>query len=112
MDEPADRHLVGLSRDHDFEAAALVDRPANTSSPGPLGTGIDSPVSEARSTVPSPDVTTPSSGMLSPERTTNKSPTATSSIGTVTFSPSQRICASSGRILARDLIARRERPMA
>jgi len=52
-----------------------------TSSPAPLATGIDSPVIIDSSTADAPSVTTPSTGIFEPGRTTTTSPTMTSSIG-------------------------------
>ena len=58
--------------------------PADTLSPAVLSTGTDSPVSAASSTAQSPSVITPSTGIAPPGLTTYKSPTDTSSTGTVT----------------------------
>ena len=52
-----------------------------TSSPGPLSTGIDSPVSIDWSRLEAPSVTMPSTGTFSPGRTRTRSPTWTCSIG-------------------------------
>ena len=52
-----------------------------TSSPGPLATGIGSPVSSDSSTAEAPSTTSPSTGILSPGRTRSRSPTATVSSG-------------------------------
>ena len=60
---------------------------ADTLSPTALSTGILSPVSAASSTALWPSNTTPSTGILSPGRTTKTFPFATCSIGTVTSSP-------------------------
>ena len=55
--------------------------PLNTSSPGPLSTGRDSPVITAWLTEVCPARTTPSTGMVSPGSTRSRSPTATASAG-------------------------------
>ena len=55
--------------------------PANTVAPARLSTGMLSPVSSDSSTADSPSVTSPSTGMRSPGRTTTRSPTRTSSTG-------------------------------
>ena len=49
--------------------------------------GIDSPVNKLSSTVVEPSKTTPSTGIISPGLTLNKSPIATSLIGTSRCSP-------------------------
>ena len=56
--------------------------------PSALSTGIDSPVSADSSTAEAPETTTPSTGTLSPGRTTKISPTATLSISTSRSAPS------------------------
>ena len=55
--------------------------PLETSSPGPLSTGRDSPVMTAWLTEVSPVRITPSTGIDSPGRTRRRSPTCTSSAG-------------------------------
>ena len=70
--------------------------PAETLSPAALSVGRLSPVSAASLTAPEPDSTLPSTGMLSPGRTTNISPAATCSTGTVTSRPSWRSVAVLG----------------
>ena len=60
-----------------------------TSSPGPLATGIDSPVIIDSSTAEAPSTTTPSTGIFEPGRTTTTSPTTTSSIGISVSCPSR-----------------------
>lgn len=55
-----------------------------TASPGPTSTGTDSPVSIEASTAEVPSRTTPSVATFSPGRTTNRSPTASSDVGTRT----------------------------
>ena len=85
--------------------------PANTSSPGPLPTGSDSPVIGAWLTSLSPAATAPSSGIFSPGLTTSTSPMATLSIGTRTSRPSRCTRASLGESSIRARIARRARSM-
>ena len=57
---------------------------AETASPGALSAGTLSPVSADSLTALVPSSTTPSTGMLSPGRTTNTSSLCTCSTGTVT----------------------------
>ena len=57
-----------------------------TASPGPTSTGTLSPVSSDASTAEVPSSTTPSVATFSPGRTTKRSPTASSPIGTRTSS--------------------------
>ena len=61
---------------------------ADTESPGPLSAGMLSPVSAASFTALLPSSTTPSTGTLSPGRTTNASPICTCAISTVSSLPS------------------------
>ncbi len=85
--------------------------PANTSSPGPFGTGTLSPVMGAWSTPPAPSTTLPSSGIRSPGRTRNVPPTGTRSGGTSSSLPSGRTRrASGGERAIRAATARRARP--
>ena len=58
-----------------------------TVAPGPLCTGIDSPVSMDSSTNDSPLSTVPSTGILLPGRITTISPANTSAVGTSTSAP-------------------------
>ena len=60
---------------------------ADTMSPTFLSTGILSPVSAASLTALLPSTTMPSTGMLSPGRTTKISPFLTCSMGTVLSTP-------------------------
>ena len=60
---------------------------AETGSPTVLSTGMLSPVREASFTAVSPSMITPSTGMLSPGRTTNTSPVRTASMATVSSTP-------------------------
>ena len=60
---------------------------AETLSPAALSTGMLSPVSADSLTALAPSRITPSTGMLSPGRTTNWSPLCTCSMGTVTSLP-------------------------
>ena len=62
---------------------------ALTPSPSALSTGTDSPVRAASFTAPVPEITTPSTGMLSPGRTTKTSPVFTSATGTSVSAPSR-----------------------
>ena len=72
---------------------ALTVAPA-TSSSGPTSTGTGSPVSIDWSTAEVPSTTTPSVAIFSPGRTTKRSPTASSSMGTATSTPSRSTLAS------------------
>ena len=85
--------------------------PANTSSPGSLAAGIDSPVIGAWFTSLCPDDTTPSSGTFSPGLITTTSPRAMPSTGTRTSRPSRRTRASFGDNSMSALMARRARSM-
>ncbi len=67
-----------------------------TASPGALSTGIDSPVRAASLTADEPSRTMPSTGILSPGRTTKISPRRTCSMGTVTSVSSASPAASAG----------------
>jgi len=102
VDEAANRRFMGLPCDFDFEAPALVDRPAEHLVAGLLGHGdgfagkrglIDRSLAGRNDAV---------GGIRSPGRRTNTSPTATSAMGIGTSSPSRRTCASSGRISTSD----------
>ena len=66
---------------------------AETMSPGALSTGMDSPVSAASFTAVSPSITTPSTGIFSPGRTTKISPFCTCSMETVCSTPSFKMVA-------------------
>jgi hypothetical protein len=61
--------------------------PPVTALPGVFSAGIGSPVSIDSSTADRPSSTAPSTGILSPGRTTTRSPTVTDSIGTSTSPP-------------------------
>ena len=65
-----------------------------TASPGPTSTGTGSPVSSEASIADVPSSTTPSVAIFSPGRTTNRSPTASWSIGMRTSAPSRRTATS------------------
>ena len=67
----------------------LLMEAAATRSPGPFSTGRDSPVRADSSTAERPWVTTPSTGMRPPGRTTTRSSTRTSSTGISTSPPSR-----------------------
>ena len=62
---------------------------ALTGEPGNLSTGMLSPVRAASFTLEIPSVTVPSTGMDSPGRTRNRSPTCTSLTGSMTCSLSR-----------------------
>ena len=85
--------------------------PANTSSPGRLPAGRDSPVMGAWLTSLSPVATTPSSGIFSPGLTTRTSPIATVSTATRTSRPSRCTSASLGASPITARMARRARSM-
>ncbi len=85
--------------------ACALTVPARTASPVCLTTGSLSPVSIASSTVDSPDCTRPSTGTVSPARTTKTSPTRTAAIGTSTSCPSRRHHAVAGCSRRRSRIA-------
>ncbi len=82
---------------------------ANTTDPGPASTGIDSPVIAAWSTVACPSMTSPSTGICSPGRTTTVSPTRTSPTGTSDSIPPRTTRAVRGAIAVRSRTARRAR---
>ena len=67
-----------------------------TVSPGPLSTGMDSPVRADSSTLDAPSTTTPSTGTEPPGRTSTRSPARTCSTGTSTSCPSRRTAAVLG----------------
>ena len=68
--------------------------PPTTAAPGPTSTGTDSPVSIAVSSAEVPSSTTPSVAIVSPGRTTNRSPTCSAAAGTRTSPPSRSTDAS------------------
>ena len=78
---------------------------ADTLSPGSLSTGTDSPVRADSSTALAPSVTTPSTGIFSPGRTSIMSPASTSDMSTVTEAPSLTTTAVSGASLIKALRA-------
>jgi len=86
--------------------------PAKTEEPTATSTGMDSPVMGDWSTLELPWTTTPSAGILSPGRTTTRSPTRRASMGTRTHSPPRRTRAAVGRSAMRAVMALRVRPMA
>ena len=59
-----------------------LTQPPTTPSPGRTSTGTDSPVIIEVSTAELPSSTSPSVAIVSPGRTTNRSPTASAPIGT------------------------------
>ena len=89
--------------------------PANTWSPGPLATGIDSPVTGAWSAAAVPSTTIPSTAARSPGRTTTTSPTAISVTATLDSlaaplpAAGRSTIAVEGASFIRPLIARRVR---
>ena len=78
---------------------------ADTASPTNLSDGMLSPVSADSFTDVAPSVTIPSTGIVSPGRTTNISPFLTVSIGTVVSAPSLIITAVFASSFMRDLRA-------
>ena len=74
----------------------LLMEAAATLAPGSFSTGRLSPVRADSSTEEAPSVTTPSTGMRPPGRTTMRSPTTTSSTGTSTSAPSRSTMAVLG----------------
>ncbi|MPM65588.1 hypothetical protein SDC9_112485 [bioreactor metagenome] len=87
-------------------------KPESTVSPIPTDRGTDSPVSADVSTADSPWVTSPSSGIRSPGRTSIIAPTSTTS-GLTSLIPSSEITrAESGRRSIKEDIDLRDRPTA
>ena len=78
---------------------------AETGSPAPLSTGMLSPVRADSFTALVPSTTTPSTGMVSPGRTTKRASFSTWSMGTVTSFPSRRRVAVLGASCMRPLRA-------
>ena len=72
----------------------MFTHPPVTASPAVTSTGTGSPVSIEASTADAPEVTTPSTAIFSPGRTTNRSPTASWATGTRTSRPSRSTAAS------------------
>ena len=85
---------------------------ADTRSPACLSTGTLSPVRALSSTALSPLTTTPSTGMFSPGRTTNRSSFATCPMGTVVSRPPTSTCAVLGASFIRLLSASVVLPLA
>ena len=83
-------------------------QPDATSSPTPASRGTLSPVRATVSRLVWPSITTPSSAIFSPGRTTMTSPTATSPGSVATTSPSRSTYATSGRICISSRMERRE----
>ena len=81
-----------------------------TSASFSLATGRLSPVSMDSSTLLAPSMTTPSTGIFSPGRTTTRSPTATWARGTSTSWPSRRRRAVGGARAKRRRMASEARP--
>ncbi len=101
-----------------FATTVRVPRPltvaAETVSPGPLGTGTDSPVNIDSSTWELPSRTRPSTGSGSPARTRTTSPTASDATGTSSSEPSSdnrcALCgASASRLVSASDARRRAR---
>ena len=84
---------------------------AETSEPADLSTGRLSPVRADSFTAPFPSSTTPSTGMLSPGRTTKTSPFFTCPTGTSVSTPSLTTTAFPGERLTRALRASVVLPM-
>ena len=84
---------------------------ADTWSPASLSTGMDSPVRAASFTAECPSMTVPSTGMLSPGRTTKTSPFFTWSMGTIFSAPFTTTVAVWGARDMRDLSASVVRPL-
>lgn len=101
-----------------MRSASMISRPfllivaPITSLPTCLSAGITLPVSIDSSTADAPSITTPSTGMRSPGRTTSRSPTLTCSMGTSTSSPSRNKVAVRGARPISFLIASLVRPFA
>ena len=83
-----------------------------TSSPAPLSTGSDSPVSMLSSSDDVPSTIVPSVGIFSPGRTTMRSPRCSSATGSMTSESPRRILASFAPSSIRVLIACEARPFA
>ena len=83
-----------------------------TSSPGPLCTGMDSPVRADSSTAERPWLTIPSTGTLAPGPTTTLSPTTTASAGISSSTPPRSTRAVRGRSPSRVRRASEARPLA
>ena len=83
-----------------------------TSSPGCFSTGSDSPVIIDSSTALAPSTTTPSTGNLSPGRTSTMSPASTSSTGMSVSTPSRNTRAVFGCRPTSFLIASEVLPLA
>ena len=75
------------------KAPVWLTVPPTTLPPAVLATGIGSPVIIDSSTKLSPSITSPSTGTLSPGRTSTTSPAATEAMGRSTSRPSRRTCA-------------------
>ena len=75
--------------------------PPNNLSPTNRVTGIDSPVIKLSSTEAEPSNKTPSSGMISPAKTSNTSPSAVSEVGTSIFSLSLSTIRDEGSLFLR-----------
>ena len=98
LDQAADLGERGVGADAsraDDETTAGVDRRArHDRSPGATSTGTGSPVSNDASIADVPSSTMPSVAIFSPGRTTNRSPTSSSSTGIRTSVPSRSTATS------------------
>ena len=92
---------LGAKRGILFKNAVALE----TSAPGCLWTGRLSPVTIDSSTSLSPSSTTPSTAILAPGRTSSRSPTPISAVGTSTVSPSRITSACGGARSSRVRIA-------
>jgi hypothetical protein len=90
----------------------LMEAPI-TSAPGDLATGMLSPVTIDSSTSDSPSSTTASTGTLAPGRTSSRSPTWTSTVGTSKALPSRNTTATDGASGEEEagLLSRVQRPL-
>ena len=93
-------------------APARLSVAPTTGLPARLATGVGSPVSIASSTEVVPSSTTPSTGIVSPGRTSNSSPVRTWSSGRSVTSPPRTTCAVSGRSATSFRMAAEVRPLA
>jgi len=92
FDRPNDLGERGFFADFDgldAQNPVFVDSGPGDGVPGFFSTGMLSPVSIDSSTDDTPSITTPSTGIFSPGRTSTISPTMTSAAGTVISFPSR-----------------------
>ena len=88
-DDAGERGILADLGRRNLKLPVLLSVPPMTSSPTCFSTGIDSPVIIDSSTALAPSVTSPSTGIFSPGRTTTVSPTRTSSTGRSISLPSR-----------------------